>query len=189
MKSYKVLLILQLVLMYLAHLPFYILIILVRIPMADEVVDKLFPTLLLGGIIATALILPLCLVNAIFAVISLIRGSNNPSKTTMIVKLALIPWYIINFMICCFLISGFLNPFLMLAAPIVLCILVGITYLLMVSTSLFDIAYIINKMIRKEIKEKGLIITSLIFLFFFTFDVLGSIILHFKTKQIKESIE
>lgn len=183
MKGFKIMLILQLVLMYLAHLPFYILIVMVRIPMTSEIVDKLFPGLLLGGIIATALILPLCLANAIVALIGLFRGTYNPCKTTMVVKLALIPWYIINFMICCFLVVGFLNPWLMLAAPIVLCILVGITYLLMLSTSIFDISYIINKLIKREVKTKGIVITSMIFLFMFCLDILGSILLHFNTKN------
>ncbi len=169
--------------MYLAHLPFYILIIMVRIPNIGELTDKLFPGLLLGGIIATALIIPICIVNVIIALISLFRGIYNPTKTTMIIKLLLIPWYIINFMICCFLVVGFLNPWLFLAAPIVLCILVAITYILMISTSLFDIAYIINKMAKKEIKVKGSIITSIIFLCMFFFDIIGSIILYIKTKE------
>lgn len=185
MKAYKIMLIIQVVLMYLAHTPFYIITIFANTSIDSSIGDSLFPGLLLTGIILSLLVLPLCLANLIVAIIGLIRGQNNPCKTTMVVKIALIPWFIYNFCLCVALTAGFLNPWLFLAAPILICLLMGITYLLMLSTSLFDISYTIHMLIRRKVKVGGVIITSLIFLIMFCFDVVGSIMLHIKMKSIQ----
>ena len=129
MKAYKIMLIIQVVLMYLAHTPFYIITIFANTSVDSSIGDSLFPGLLLTGFILSLLVLPLCFANLIVALIGLIRGQNNPCKTTMVVKIALIPWFIYNFLLCVALTAGFLNPWLFLAAPIFMCLLICITYL------------------------------------------------------------
>ncbi len=117
------------------------------------------------------------------ALVSLIKGTYNPTKVTMIIKLILIPWYVMNFCLCVLIVVGFLNPWLMLFAPVVDCFLICITYILMLSTSIFDIAYFFNRIKKKEIFADALYIFTIIFLFSFCLDVIESIIL-FKNKNV-----
>ena len=183
MKRNKVMLIIQMILMYLAHLPFYIGLILIRVP-NSEAYDNLIIKLFLIGFILTIVILPFCLANLIMALAGAFNKLDNPCKTTMIVKLLLIPWYIMNFLFCDLLLIGFLNPWLMIFAPVVLCILIFNTYLFMISTSIFDIVYAIRKAIKKELTIKTSLVFTIIFLFSFCLDVVGSIMLYHKSKKI-----
>ena len=82
------------------------------------------------------------------------------------------------------LLIGFLNPWLMIFAPVVLCILIFNTYLFMISTSIFDIVYAIRKVVKKELKIKTSLVFTIIFLFSFCLDVVGSIMLYHKSKKI-----
>ena len=186
-KPIKILYILQIILMYIVHLPFYIAFIMIKTAGTDY--DNIIIGLLLAGCITTLLILPLCLANAITAILSLFKGNYNPTKMTLISKIILIPWYVMNFIICILLIAGFLNPFLLVAVPIILIFLVSVTYLIMLSTSVYDIAYVIQKLIKKEEKISAFIVISLICLFSFCLDLIGALIVYLKTRSNKESIE
>ena len=109
MKSNKVLLIVQTILMYVAHIPFYIALLLIKL-VPDMSLDNVIIGLLLSGIILSAIILPFCIVNGIMAIISLFKDFESPIKLTLRLNLILIPWYIMNFIICILLSAGFLNP-------------------------------------------------------------------------------
>ena len=102
----------------------------------------------------------------------------------MIVKLALIPWYVLNFYLCIMLIAGFLNPWLMLATPIVAAILICSTYIYMLATSLPDIAYLIRTLIKKKIRIKTSLVFAVIFLFIFCLDIIGGLMFYIITKDI-----
>ena len=97
MKRNNIMLIIQTILMYLAHLPLYVGLILVRMP-SNENLDKTIAILFLIGFILTIVILPIAIVNLIMALAGAFNKKDNPCKTTMIVKLVLIPWYIMNFL-------------------------------------------------------------------------------------------
>ena len=187
MKNNKVLLIVQVVLMYLAQLPFYIGLILTKVPNNSQY-DDLIIKLILIGFILTILILPIALVNAIMALISHIKGDYNPTKVTMISKLLLIPWYVMNFCLCVLIVVGFMNPWLMLFAPVVAFFLICMTYILMLSTSIFDIAYFFKRIRKKEIFADCLYIFTMIFLFSFCLDVIGSIIFYIRTNKSLKAI-
>ena len=186
MKSCKKMLIIQVVLMYLVHLPFYILLILCRLNIDFGIPfdDNLFFGLLLTGLITSILLMPYIFINFIFALISL-KGQKNPSKTTMIIKLSLIPWYILNILVSIVLLSGFLNPWLFLAAPIAMALLMTYTYILMASTSMYDLSFFINKAVKKEIKVTKLNVFNQILLFIFCLDIIASIIFYKKTKELE----
>ena len=186
MKRNKVMLIIQMILMYLAHLPFYIGLILIRVP-NSEAYDDIIIRLFLIGFMLTIVILPFCLANLIMALAGVLNKKDNPCKTTMIVKILLIPWYIMNFLFCDLLLIGFLNPWLMLFMPVVLCVLIFNTYLFMISTSIFDIVYAIRKAIKKELPVKASLIFTILFLFSFCLDVIGSIMLYIKSKKIEST--
>ena len=181
-------LIIQVVLMYLAHLPIYVGLIMLKLPISDSIIDKWVPILLLIGFVLTILILPYSLVCLIMSIVSSFKSINNPTKSTMIIKLLLIPWFIINFFFCVLIFAGFLNPWMMLLAPVVAFILICITYIFMISTSVFDIAFVINCTVRKRLKIGAFSVLTIIMLFTFFLDVVASIILYFKTKNINKSI-
>lgn len=184
MKRNNIMLIIQTILMYLAHLPIYIGLILVRLPY-NESLDNVIIKLFLIGIILTIVLLPIALVNLIMALAGVFNKKDNPCKTTMIVKLVLIPWYIMNFLFCILIIAGFLNPWLMLFAPLVAAILIFNTYILMLSTSIFDIVYSIRNTIKNHLEINASLVFTDIFLFCFCLDIVGSIILYIKSKNIK----
>ena len=172
----------QVILMYLAHLPIYIGLILFN---TNDTLDKTIAILFLIGIILTFLVLPFCLASAIISIISVFRKTNNMTKPVMIYKLILIPWFVINFYFCVLTIAGLLNPFLYLVAPLVAGIEISIAYLFMATISLYDLSFIINKKIKKEVEIKASLVISIIMLFTFCLDVIGSIILYCKYKSLE----
>lgn len=186
MKANKLLLIIQTIGMYAMHTPLYILFILLQCHVDDAILSKLSNPCLIIFLVLSVLLLPVCALIAIFSIISIFKGEESPSKVTMIVKLALIPWYVMNFALCAVLLSGFLNPFLMLAIPLAMAIMSIVTYIYMIATSLPDIAFFINRLIKRKIRISGGIIVSLVFLFIFCLDIVGGVIYHLEMKRIKK---
>ena len=185
MKTNKVLLIIQTILMYVMHLPLYVAVILSLIPMDKTIQDNSVTAMFITFFVLVGLITPICLINFIFSIIGLFKGQANPNKTTMVCKLALVPWYVMNFVICAVIIGGFLNPFLMLAIPILLFIFIFFTYIFMLSTSLPDISYFFYGIFRKRIQIKTSLIFSIIFLLVFCLDIVGGVMFFCNTKQVE----
>jgi len=180
MKISKGLLITQIVLMYIAQIPFYLFVLGFYTFIFDDALFILF----LVGFISTVVILPICVVNAIFGIISIFKGNYNPLKMTMITKLALMPWFCFNFFICLLVIAGMLNPWLFIGIPIIAAILMCVTYVFMISTSIYAIAFIIRCYYKRKIKVSFINIFSMILLIIFTLDVVASIILFVKYNEI-----
>lgn len=188
MKASKPLLITQAVLMYIAHLPFYIVLIGIRL-IASEESDKVFGILLLVGLGLSILILPIAIVNLIIAFISIFKGNTNPCKTTMIIKSVLIPWYVGNFLLGLLVVGVMGNPWLFLGIPFVLSIIVCCTYIFMIGTSGYEIAYFISKMRKKEKTVTAWTIIFLILLTIFTLDLVSAIALFIIDKRNTQQIE
>lgn len=185
MKATKVTLIIQTVLMYVMHLPLYIALILLFLDSKDDSINQMIMPLILTSLILACVVFPICIINVVFSIISLFKGEYNPSKVTMIVKLALIPWFALNFVFCAVVIMGMLNPWLLIAIPFVIIITASFTYLYMVTTSLPDVAFFIRGVIRKEIKPCALTIVSIVFMFVFCFDIIGALTFYLKVRNIK----
>ena len=181
MKATRVLLYAQLIAMYAMQTPLYAIMVLIRFP-KNDVLDNWVTGLLIASLVLAILTFPLCLVTAGFSIASIFKGDESPAKATMIVKLALIPWYLLNFFFGFLLVAGFMNPFLMIAIPLLVGILSSFTYAFMLATGLPDIAYVIHRGWKERIKPNGLTITGLVFLFIFCLDILGGIFLHVGTK-------
>jgi len=181
MKATKVMSIVQVILMYVAHIPIDLGLIFFFTDTCLSSVMILF----LVGIILTSLILCFCIASAIVSLTSIFTKTSNPTKTVMISKLALIPWFIANFYFCALMLAGTLNPFLLIVAPVVFIIEVSVTYLLMITISIIDLAFVINKLKGKELVINKYLFFINILLFIFCLDVLGSILLYIKTKEIK----
>lgn len=186
MKHAKRFLVAQAILMYLTQLPLLVFAIIEMIPdmNAEGLVKGLFYT----GIAGAVGMIFVSIAGAVISLVSVFKKPENPLKTSMIVKLALIPWYAINFFFCFCLFAGMLNPFLLLAIPVVMFIASCLTYINMAATSLPSLAYFISNSVRNKRKPCGWEIASLIFHFVFCMDAIGAIILYVLDKK-KEQIE
>lgn len=178
MKTSKIFLIIETVLLYISELCFVIVIPLTYVDESGSIIR----TLLLTKFILDIVTLNIAFVVIILSFITILKRDYNPTKYTMVIKLILIPFYALNFVEWSLYVAGMLNPFLMLAIPVVIFLGMCYTYLIMISTSLCDLIYAI-----KHFKDdnKKLVITSFVFLFMFCFDVIGSIMLYMSTKNNK----
>ena len=175
MNKSKVILIIQAVIMYLIHLPFYICLILAKVPNINY---DICGVLILVGLCANLLLIPVGLVSVAFAIFNLTTDGESPALTTFIIKLVLIPWYAVNFLVCFLSVAGFLNPFLMLAVPLLIAIEVSVTYVYTVCSSLQLAAYTIRQIIKKRIAVTPMLIVGLVFSFIFVLDIVGSYLLY-----------
>ena len=180
-KTNKITLIAQAIGMYLMHLPLYILFIVELLPGLHE---ELFHGLLTAMLVLMVPVIVLCIANIVFSVISIFKGNTDLSKTVMKVKLALIPWYVINFVLCFVVVALFFNPFTMLGIPVVIAITTGLTYFLMLGTSLPDVAYCIRKVYveKTEPLVKPRLIT-VVCLFIFCLDVIAGVKIYRQNKK------
>ena len=166
--------------MYLMHIPLYLALILAKI---GSVPEDVIGGMVLAGFVLLFMTIPLCGASLVVALTNLAVDVSNPVKTAMIVKLCLVPWYIVNFLICATLVVGLLNPWLVLTVPVIVLIEVGVTYILMLSTSLHSVAYTVRKHISNKTKPDAFTLVSMILQAFFCLDVIGAIMLYIKDKK------
>lgn len=186
MKAQKVLLIIQTINMYLMHIPLYIFI----ICFMTDIGDSGFLNGCLASSLALAVILiHICIANAILSIVSIFKGKESPTKLVMILKLVLIPWYVLNFVMCALVVAGMLNPMLMFGIIPFIAIASTLTYIYMLPTSLPDIGYFIQLKVKKKVAHTPWMIWSMIFMFIFCLDILGSIIFHFSVKKNLNELE
>ena len=168
MKLNNILLVFQVILMYTIHILFLVMMLIINNDSMANLNVLIYIFLgLLFVLIANSLYL------IILGITNIKKNINNSYKLVMIVKLSLIPWYIINFLIITLLFIGFLNPFLWFAVPILILLGMLLTYLFMIATSMPNISCLISEIIRYKSLKK---IIVLIFHFIFCLDVIGSII-------------
>ena len=168
MKCGKVLLWLQLICMYALHAVIWIVVKPMEIEANPKSVETAF--FVLSGLVAFFV-----LVNGFCAFLSVFKDHENPTKSTLVIKLAAIPWYAVNFYFWAGLASGFLNPFLLIALPLVIGLGVVLTYFVMLSTSLYSIAYLIRGLKKQMFPFRPVYVPAAIFHFIFCLDVVGAI--------------
>ena len=140
---------------------------------------------LIGILLGIALILGIAAL--VFAVIGTVKREDDPkTKTTVIIKAVMIPFFCINIYLWCVLLSGLMNPFLFLTIPIVICLGVCLTWCYMFMTSFPDIIYMIAFLIRKKKKPDIRMILGLIFEFFFLLDLVGAILIHKSFEELDQ---
>ena len=175
MKKSNIILIIQLIGMYLIHLPLCLAMIIATLPNVDELaVEALFVV----SIVVLSLMIPVCIVSIALGCIHFAHTKASPLKTAMIVKLCLIPWYVLSFLISVMLVVGFLNPWLMLAIPLLIVCEVAVTYFFMLSTSIHSIAYTVRYLVTNKLKPNAATIVALVFHLLFCLDVVGAIMLN-----------
>lgn len=166
----KVFFIGQLVLMYVLHLVFWIMVGLEESGRNPERATNVM-------VVISGLLVVVALINIILSVFSVFKDNPNPIKMTLAVKLAAIPWYVVNLGIWMVLALGMLNPFFLVALPIVIVLGIAFTYLVMVSTSLYNVAYLIRGLSKQMFPKRPVFIPALVFHFIFCLDVVGSVLL------------
>ena len=179
----KITMIIQTIGMYLTHLPLYVMLITLSIPKDPAFQDIFYRVLFYATLVMMALMIPVCILNAVVSIKSALKGED-PTRVTMIAKLSLIPWYILNVVICVVIASIFFNPFMMIAIPFVVGFFVMVTYVLMICTSLGDMAYYLYNNKRKVWRDSVGMILAFICLFIFCLDVIGAIVLYRRSKSI-----
>ncbi len=189
MKVNKITLIAQAIGMYVMHIPLYIFFIVGLLSSTDE---AFVLGLIKTSLILMAIVLPICIANAVLSIISIFKGNIDISKTVMKVKLALIPWYVINFAMCVILVAVMLNPFMMIGIPVVVALAIVAAYFCMVITSLPDVAYYLRKVfIEKEEQITSQKVVTIVFLFIFCLDIVGAIRFYRENKktQFESSVD
>ena len=185
MKANKILLILLAASMYLSHIPLYIAAFAIFFQDLFQFEGDLATPLFFTSLGAMGVTLVIATLITVFSIISIFKGKESPSKVTMIVKCALIPWFVLNFALCVCILGGMMNPFLLWGIPAMMAIMVCATYINMLASSLPDIAWFIRLLIKKKIKISPMLIVSIVFLFIFCLDIAGGIMYYIGTKEVK----
>ena len=137
-----------------------------------------------GILLAVALVLDL--VSFVLAIIGSAKQEEPKTGMTILIKALFIPFFLINITLYILSFLGMMNPFLMWAIPLVMCIGVCLTYAYMFMSSWPDIIYMIIYLIKNKRRPKLGMVLGIIFEFFFVFDIVGAILIN---KAYKESLE
>ncbi len=178
MKAGKIFLWLQIVCMYALHALIWTLV----KPVVEVENSK---ALEIAFFVLSALVALLVIINVFCAFLSVFKDHKNPTKNVLAIKIAAIPWYVANFYFWVGLAAGFLNPFLMMGLPIVIALGVILTYFVMLSTSLYSIAYLIRGLKKQMFPARPAFIPAAIFHFIFCLDVAGALWLYLLLRKEK----
>ena len=182
MKANKILIIIQISLMYISQI-LLLLSGIILVELASDLQD-LMAALFIAGIVLSLVSTAVSIAILVLSVISIFKKNNeNMTLFTMIIKLVAIPWYIGNFVLCGFLIAGMLNPFLLLAIPLMICLFVCVTYIDMLAVSANNIAIIISELKKKAAKPSFLLIFGMILQTVFCIDIVGAILTYIDHKK------
>lgn len=173
-KSGIISLIILVVTMYLSQIFFDIALILVR---SNNFTDEVVMTLIVVGFIVGGVAALVGVIGCLLAIFNIFQKAKNPLTTTMVCKLALIPWYAMNFLLWLIVFAGFCNPWLILATPVVLGIGVAMTYMYVVFTGVHNLSYVIGLVKGGKMQFSAFTIVALVFHFVFVLDVVGAIML------------
>jgi hypothetical protein len=126
-----------------------------------------------GGVFI-ALALACGAVGLVLSLVGMKKDPPSPLKMTLIVKLALIPWYGFNVYYAICIIGGMLNPFLWFIIPFEIAVMVSVTWILMILTGVQDVVYVCQALKDKRLAPSPAVIAGLIMQFIFVLDVAGA---------------
>ena len=174
MKNARIAIPIQAALMYIAHGFFYAAFFAIMNDHADNwPVMQFFE---FGGVFI-ALALACGAVGLVLSLAGMKKEPLSPLKMTLIVKLALIPWYGFNVYYAICIIGGMLNPFLWFIIPLEIAVMVSVTWILMFLTGIQDVVYICKALKDKRLAPSPAVIAGLIMQFIFVLDVAGAVML------------
>jgi hypothetical protein len=144
-----------------------------------EIADSVIIGIEIYSIIMCVLTLLIAFLNIILALLNHGKNIPSPYKITMAIKLALIPFYVINFLIWSIFVIGSLNPFFFIFLPLFLAFSIITTYFIMLATSLQNIVYLWRQFVSQ--KKLSYLIYAILH-FIFCVDVIGSILVYCDNK-------
>lgn len=183
MKSAKGSLIAQVIISYALQIPVFMLFTSIIAGIGS---DAFYEGCLIAGIVTLILGILGSIINVIICIVRAAFDHASPYKVTFICKLVMIPWFIINFFLCLLIILGSLNPFLMIAIPVLLVIMVSNTYMVMLAISVPNVIYFLRNFIKNKEELTAWKVAAIIFHFIFCLDIAGSAILLATSKKIEE---
>ena len=146
---------------------------------ADLQVDLVFIQLVVSLVIG--------FVAFVLAIIGGARTEFAPLMSITIgVKLLMIPFFGINIYLGLFLLSGMLNPFLLLGIPAAGGIGIVLTYIYMLMTGLPDVIYSIIFLIRSRKKPSVIMVVGMLMMFVFVLDIVGAFLLKAAYRKLLE---
>lgn len=173
----KIPLILQVIIMYIVCIFCFV----IAFTIEEEMQNSLILTMyLLYGLCFVA-----GFVNILVAILHIFLKSESSTMVTIIVKLSLIPWYILNFLFWLIAFVIMINPWFLPFAPVVLVVGVVSTYFLMICTGAHNLSYVIKLVKNKEATLTIQLVISIVFHFIFVLDIVGSFVLHSYLKKIE----
>ena len=119
--------------------------------------------------------------NFLLGVVRVFKPKPEPYKTVMVAKLALVPFFILNFVYLAIITLGSLNPFLFWFLPIVIFAMI-LTYGVLLATSAYTAGHLVYKLRQGE----GSFTENIVFLvlhFIYITDVVASVVLYLKNKN------
>jgi hypothetical protein len=123
----------------------------------------------------------ICLANLIIAAVNIANNKiASPYKFTMLAKIILIPYYVLNVFTMIYLLLPVANIFLFITIPAIIGINCTLTFLLMVGNGLHNISYLIKKYAKTK---DGRYIIYAVLHFMFIIDVATAIVLFVKEKD------
>lgn len=143
--------------------------------------DRLILLLVLLGV---ALVIDF--VSFILAIIGSVKQEEPKTGMSILIKVLLMPFFILNICLWCMTVLGMLNPFLMFGIPLIICIGCILTYAYMFMTSWPEIIYMIIYTIKNKRSPKPAMVWGIILEFFFVADIIGCILIH---RAYKKSLE
>lgn len=146
--------------------------------------ESLAGKIILG--LAALFILAAFAIGFVFSVLSAVQSGKATlsCKGIMWLKVAMIPFFLINFALCFCLVAGFLNPFLMVGLIVLIPLLVGVTYCFILPFSIASTIKTIHLLKEKKARRGELIVWQ-VFEFFFVIDVVASIVLFARFEKKK----
>ena len=117
------------------------------------------------------------ILGVVFSIVAGVKKETPTPVFTMVIKLAMIPFFIVNFLFWAFFFLGTLNPFLMVATPFVFLIGTFLTYLVLLMTSLPITIVTLSELKLYKNCPKTLFIWGLVLNFFFVLDVIGAFLI------------
>ncbi len=183
MKANKILMLIQTIGMYLSQITVLVAFIILDITINTEKVNAIADHLGDAYLICMGVLLLISLINIIVPLFYLQKPAVNINRFAMNIKISQILWYIVNYILSLLVFLGMMNPLVWFAAPIYLVLAVLITYLYMLSTSMPLFLSYIRRMKWRKSASTVLSVLACISLFFFVFDVFGSIYLYLKDKD------
>ena len=166
MKAAKILSIIQLVSMYLIQV---LIVVMVMYYSRNAMINTIVAVTIVSVLVSIA--------SAVVGLVQSAKGAGSETKFYCIMKFASVPFFIFNFIIYAGCVMGFMNPFLLLAIPLLILLGVSITYFWMICMSVPLFATVLFPKKRSKTPFTKMEIVALVFQFFFCLDVVGAVML------------